>query len=141
MYTCTIHIYMIFIIYIYNTYLYFFIIDISFTTHCLYVFTNCVNCQILTISSKPRSRSCAILFQQDRGQRYCAYSNPPAIGSLRESSRRYVIGLICCTLIILNTSFNSVCNLYQRLEFAHTCRIIHFVSRGCDNLYAIVNRG
>ena len=63
---CKCNMYMIFKICIIRIYI--FVINISFTTNCLYVSTNCVNCQIPIISRKPRSFSCATSFQRDARQ-------------------------------------------------------------------------
>jgi len=60
---CKCNMYMIFKIRIYI-----FVINISFATNCLYVSTNCVNCQIPIISRKLRSFSCATSFQRDARQ-------------------------------------------------------------------------
>jgi len=112
----------------YNTYLYFylyfFIINITFTTHCLYVSRNYANCKISTISRKLCSPFAQHFFSEmhvgdvsDAVQFVFVESSSNRLSARIFQKIRAV--LVCCTLIILNTSFNS-CNLYQKLSWIYS---------------------
>jgi len=128
--------------------IYIFILNISFTTHCLYVSTNYENCQIPTI----HVNFAPLLAQHLFYEMYVKISDAMQFieSFCNRFSARIFLEKICHWISLLHfDNFKHlrapiwrVTFIKSYLEFAHAYRITYFVaSRGCGNLYVIVYHG